>query len=82
MQLLKIFISERLSAAAEEIFAAVQRTITEYEQDCDGLKQLLCSHMRISAIKSRLLTVSQSPKRLRAVLLVQPKISNFAGQLM
>ncbi len=35
MQLLKILISERLSAAAEEIFAAVQRTITEYEQDCD-----------------------------------------------
>lgn len=33
MQLLKQFISERLSAAAEEIFTAVQRTIVEGEED-------------------------------------------------
>ncbi|XP_037651439.1 zinc finger protein 135-like [Sebastes umbrosus] len=45
MQLLRLFISERLSAAAEEIFAAVQRTVTETETeeeqhgDQRGLKQ-------------------------------------------
>nr|XP_046273577.1 EF-hand calcium-binding domain-containing protein 1 isoform X1 [Scatophagus argus] len=41
LQLLRLFISERLSAAAEEIFTAVQRTILEYEQDNDlhGLKE-------------------------------------------
>ncbi|XP_029298960.1 zinc finger and SCAN domain-containing protein 21-like [Cottoperca gobio] len=33
MQLLRLFISERLSAAAEEIFAAVQRTVTEREEE-------------------------------------------------
>ncbi|XP_054462527.1 zinc finger protein 675-like [Anoplopoma fimbria] len=49
MQLLRLFISERLSAAAEEIFSAVQRTITdreEEEQDADqhGLKQEVHLH--------------------------------------
>ncbi|XP_039977976.1 zinc finger protein 420-like [Xiphias gladius] len=33
MQQLKLFIGERLSAAAEEIFTAVQRTITECEEE-------------------------------------------------
>ncbi|XP_044027204.1 EF-hand calcium-binding domain-containing protein 1 isoform X1 [Siniperca chuatsi] len=41
MQMLRLFISERLSAAAEEIFAAVQRTITEDEH---GLKQEVHFH--------------------------------------
>ncbi|XP_035537895.1 EF-hand calcium-binding domain-containing protein 1 isoform X1 [Morone saxatilis] len=36
MQLLRLFISERLSAAAEEIFAAVQRSITEHRGDQHG----------------------------------------------
>lgn len=47
MQLLKLYISERLSVAAEEIFAAVQRTITEYEQSSDqhGLKQEVHLHI-------------------------------------
>ncbi|XP_075961697.1 calaxin isoform X1 [Anarhichas minor] len=53
MQLLRLFISERLSAAAEEIFAAVQRTVTEREEeaarserDADqrGLKQEVHVH--------------------------------------
>lgn len=52
MQLLRLFISERLSAAAEEIFAAVQRTITETDEearpdqdrDQHGLKQEVQSH--------------------------------------
>uniref|UniRef100_UPI0037E89DBB zinc finger protein 8-like n=1 Tax=Semicossyphus pulcher TaxID=241346 RepID=UPI0037E89DBB len=46
MQLLRLFISERLSVAAEEIFAAVLRTTTEYEQESDqhGLKQEVHSH--------------------------------------
>ncbi|XP_041665432.1 uncharacterized protein LOC121524223 isoform X2 [Cheilinus undulatus] len=35
LQLLRLFISERLSVAAEEIFAAVHRTLTEYEQDSE-----------------------------------------------
>ncbi|XP_056272193.1 zinc finger and SCAN domain-containing protein 22-like [Pseudoliparis swirei] len=36
MQLLRLFIGERLSAAAEEIFSAVQRTITEREEEAAG----------------------------------------------
>ncbi|XP_029369561.1 zinc finger protein 184-like [Echeneis naucrates] len=52
LQLLKLFISERLSAAAEEIFSAVQRTISEYEQEAapaetdrrHGLKQEVPLH--------------------------------------
>ncbi|XP_067469312.1 calaxin isoform X1 [Thunnus thynnus] len=39
MQLLRLFISERLSAAAEEIFAAVQRTLTEAEEETARFKQ-------------------------------------------
>ncbi|XP_068432179.1 zinc finger protein 2-like [Clinocottus analis] len=48
MQLLRLFISERLSAAAEEIFAAVQTTVTEQEEeeaaDHYGLKQEVHVH--------------------------------------
>ncbi|XP_059206178.1 zinc finger and SCAN domain-containing protein 22-like [Centropristis striata] len=53
MQLLRLFISERLQAAAEEIFSAVQRTITEHEEedarsqqdgDQHGLKQEVHLH--------------------------------------
>ncbi|KAK1880270.1 EF-hand calcium-binding domain containing protein 1 [Dissostichus eleginoides] len=36
MQLLRLFISERLSVAAEEIFSAVQRTISEQRSQQDG----------------------------------------------
>lgn len=36
MQLLRLFISERLSVAAEEIFSAVQRTISEQRSHQDG----------------------------------------------
>ncbi|XP_029919722.1 zinc finger protein 420-like [Myripristis murdjan] len=39
IQLLRVFISERLTAAAEEIFVAVQRTMAEYEQDPDLPRQ-------------------------------------------
>ncbi|XP_040910176.1 zinc finger protein with KRAB and SCAN domains 7-like [Toxotes jaculatrix] len=39
MQLLKLLITERLSAAAEEIFTAVQRTIAEYEEEAARSKE-------------------------------------------
>ncbi|KAL7382104.1 hypothetical protein ABVT39_016971 [Epinephelus coioides] len=39
MRLLRLFISERLHVAAEEIFAAVQRTITEHDEEAAGSDQ-------------------------------------------
>ncbi|XP_022602934.1 EF-hand calcium-binding domain-containing protein 1 isoform X3 [Seriola dumerili] len=56
MQLLKQFIGERLSAAAEEIFTAVQKTIIECEEeaarskgddDQHGLKQEVPLHSEV-----------------------------------
>uniref|UniRef100_UPI003AAC776B uncharacterized protein n=1 Tax=Centroberyx gerrardi TaxID=166262 RepID=UPI003AAC776B len=39
IQLLRLFISERLTAAAEEIFEAVERTIAEYEEEATRSQQ-------------------------------------------
>ncbi|XP_062414611.1 zinc finger protein 234-like isoform X2 [Pungitius pungitius] len=36
---LKVFVSERLHAAASEIFGAVEKTITDYEEKCARLKE-------------------------------------------
>lgn len=37
--LLKAFVNERLTAAAEEIFLVFERTITKYEEDASSSKQ-------------------------------------------
>lgn len=39
IQDLKVFVSERLRAAASEIFGAVEKTITDYEEKCARLKE-------------------------------------------
>ena len=44
MQLLRLLISEHLSAAAEEIFAAVQRMITEHEEEANRSEQVDDQH--------------------------------------
>ncbi|KAK1895955.1 Zinc finger protein 18 [Dissostichus eleginoides] len=47
MQSLRVFLSERLTAAAEEIFAAVEKTITEYKEEIFRSKDLEISRLRM-----------------------------------
>ncbi|XP_032358766.1 zinc finger protein 182 [Etheostoma spectabile] len=47
MELLRALVSERLSAAAEEIFELVERTIIEYEKEMSCSKWVVDSHRRL-----------------------------------
>lgn len=47
MQSLKAFLSERLTAAAEEIFGAVEKTIAEYKEEISRSKDLEISRLRM-----------------------------------
>ncbi|XP_044034842.1 zinc finger protein 133-like [Siniperca chuatsi] len=54
MELLRALVSECLSAAAEEIFKIVQRTIIEYEEEMSCSKWVVDSHRRLLDVaKSR-----------------------------
>lgn len=44
---LKAFLNERLTAAAEEIFGAVEKTIVEYKEEICRSKDLEISRLRI-----------------------------------
>lgn len=46
MQSLRAFLSERLTAAAEEIFGAVENTIAEYKEEISRAKDLEISRLR------------------------------------
>ncbi|XP_045556493.1 zinc finger protein OZF isoform X1 [Salmo salar] len=41
LQLLRLFLNERLTAAAVEIFGAVEKTVVEYQEENDRLRRLL-----------------------------------------
>uniref|UniRef100_A0A4W5RNB3 C2H2-type domain-containing protein n=1 Tax=Hucho hucho TaxID=62062 RepID=A0A4W5RNB3_9TELE len=41
LQLFRVFLNERLSAAAVEIFGAVEKTVVEYQEENDRLRRLL-----------------------------------------
>ncbi|XP_035597077.1 gastrula zinc finger protein XlCGF57.1-like [Oncorhynchus keta] len=41
LQLLRVFLHERLTAAAVEIFGAVEKTVVEYQEENDRLRRLL-----------------------------------------
>uniref|UniRef100_A0A4W5N8B6 C2H2-type domain-containing protein n=2 Tax=Hucho hucho TaxID=62062 RepID=A0A4W5N8B6_9TELE len=41
LQLLSVFLNERLTAAAVEIFGAVEKTVVEYQEENDRLRRLL-----------------------------------------
>ncbi|KAM7421091.1 hypothetical protein PAMA_015319 [Pampus argenteus] len=47
MQSLKAFLNERLTAAAEEIFGAVEKTIAEYKEEISRSKDLEISRLRM-----------------------------------
>ncbi|XP_070692121.1 adult enhancer factor 1-like [Pempheris klunzingeri] len=47
MQSLKAFLSERLTAAAEEIFGAVEKTIAEYKEEISRSKDFEISRLRM-----------------------------------
>lgn len=44
---LKAFLSERLTAAAEEIFGAVEKTIAEYKEEISRSKDLEIGRLRM-----------------------------------
>nr|XP_046168467.1 zinc finger protein 629-like [Oncorhynchus gorbuscha] len=41
LQILRVFLNERLTAAAVEIFGAVEKTVVEYQEENDRLRRLL-----------------------------------------
>lgn len=41
IQLLRVFLNERLTYAAEEIFGVVEKTIVEYQEEVVRLQRLL-----------------------------------------
>eukprot|EP00063_Salmo_salar_P050460 XP_014025295.1 PREDICTED: uncharacterized protein LOC106584461 isoform X3 [Salmo salar] len=41
IQLLRVFLNERLTAAAEEIFGVVEKTVAEYQEEVVRLQRLL-----------------------------------------
>ena len=41
LQLLRVFLNERLTTAAVEIFGAVEKTVVEYQEENDRLRRLL-----------------------------------------
>ncbi|CAB1345594.1 unnamed protein product [Coregonus sp. 'balchen'] len=40
-QLLRVFLNERLTVAAVEIFGAVEKTVVEYQEENDQLRRML-----------------------------------------
>ena len=44
---LKVFLNDRLTAAAEEIFGAVEKTIEEYKEDILRSKDLEINRLRL-----------------------------------
>ena len=44
---LKVFLTDRLTAAAEEIFGAVEKTIEEYKEDILRSKDLEINRLRL-----------------------------------
>lgn len=47
MQSLKVFLNERLAAAAEEIFGAVEKIIAEYKEEISRSKDLEINRLRL-----------------------------------
>lgn len=47
MQSLKVYLNERLAAAAEEIFGAVEKMITEYKEEISRSKDLEINRLRL-----------------------------------
>ncbi|XP_021470248.2 zinc finger protein 287 [Oncorhynchus mykiss] len=61
LQLLSVFLNERLTAAAVEIFGAVEKTVVEYQEENDRLRRLLgiTPEIRQRKIESLQLCVSE-----------------------
>lgn len=47
MHSLRVFLNERLTAAAEEIFGAVEKTIAEYKEEISRSKDFEISRLRM-----------------------------------
>ena len=41
LQMLRVFLNDRLTAAAVEIFGAVEKTVVEYQEENDRLRRML-----------------------------------------
>ncbi|XP_024290097.1 zinc finger protein 182-like isoform X4 [Oncorhynchus tshawytscha] len=61
LQLLRAFLNERLTAAAVEIFGAVEKTVGEYQEENDRLRRLLrrTPEIKLCGIDSLQLSVSE-----------------------
>uniref|UniRef100_A0A8C7VHM3 C2H2-type domain-containing protein n=1 Tax=Oncorhynchus mykiss TaxID=8022 RepID=A0A8C7VHM3_ONCMY len=61
LQLLRVFLNDRLTAAAVEIFGAVEKTVVEYQEENDRLRRLLrrTPEIQLCGIDSLQLSVSE-----------------------
>ncbi|XP_031647576.1 zinc finger protein 684-like [Oncorhynchus kisutch] len=62
LQMLRVFLNERLTAAAVEIFGAVEKTVVEYQEENDRLRRLLRITPEIQLCRRDSLQVSVSEK--------------------
>ncbi|XP_059184574.1 zinc finger and SCAN domain-containing protein 2-like [Centropristis striata] len=86
LQQLKLFVSERLAAAAEEIFGAVERTILEYRNDIylsKGDKHNMLLTLAEGLKREEMLTaVSQEVSRTEAEASMQPSHTEYCQVLV
>ncbi|XP_014901079.1 zinc finger protein 544-like isoform X1 [Poecilia latipinna] len=66
MQQLRLLVSERLTAAAEEIFGLVERTITEYQEEVVRSKR----------------EIIQLRQQIEQLTVLQPRVSLFKGDVV
>ncbi|XP_014062776.2 gastrula zinc finger protein XlCGF57.1-like [Salmo salar] len=52
LEFLRVFLNERLTAAAVEIFGAVEKTVVGYQEENDRLRRQLCITPKITCIDS------------------------------
>ena len=59
VQTLRVFMKQRLTAAAEEIFELFERTIAEYEEELCRQRKLLDALLQLRCVRSRVLPLSR-----------------------
>ncbi|CAB1345593.1 unnamed protein product, partial [Coregonus sp. 'balchen'] len=77
LQLFRVFLNERLTAAAVEVLGAVEKTVVEYQEENDRLRRLLriTPEIQLCKIVEKMVAEYQEENdRLRRLLRITPEI--------